>query len=258
MKIFFTGNGMVGKELRKNGCIFLDCDILDRGAIADKLSRANKHEDVLIHTAALTDIDTCEEYPERALKINARGTMYILDVWKGKFIYISTDHVFPGKWNTNGYREFHTEKPINNYGNTKLAGEKIALSYENSKIIRTSKLFDKEFVERRLSPLPKDVTTLIWRSFMHVEHFVDGLRFVADNWEKVPNILNISSTEIMNYHRFLCLCAEHYGYDTNMLVPRKNKLKNVSPRPFRAGLDVFTAKQLGMKMYSTREGIQLL
>ena len=256
MTIYFTGLGNVGKELNKWGFNYLDCDILDKNQISKSIKNI-KDQDIIIHTSALTDVDYCEKHSREAIAVNVRGTSNILDLWHGKFIYLSSDHIFPGKWDTNGFREDKVPEPVNWYGRSKLAGETMAQT-GNSKIIRTSKLFNKKLVDKRLGILPTELTHVIWRSFLHIEHFVDGLVWVTQNWDKCPEILNISSTDIMSYYDFYVKVAAHYGYDTNLIVKRRKKLKHATPRPHRAGLNVTEAKWLGVPIYSTYEGIAKL
>ena len=81
--------------------------------------------DVIIHTAALTNVDECESNKELAFKINVEGTKSVVELAKdfdAFFVYVSTDYVFPGD---NGrYKEEDEPNPINYYGYTKLLGEK--------------------------------------------------------------------------------------------------------------------------------------
>ena len=256
MNIYFTGMGMVGTELAKRGYNYLDCDILDKKQIAKSLRGANDEKDILVHTAALTNVDECERDPQKALFVNVRGTSNLLDLWWGKFLYISTDHVFSGR-HFFKYREFHTPNPVNRYGITKLAGETIVL-YGNNKVVRTSKLFNRDFVVGELEQLPKFFTAAMKRSFLHVEHFVNGLEWMFENWNKCPNILNVASNNVMSHYQFFNKAADQLGYDMNLVRRRNEKLKNATPRPMRGGLDPWNAEHLGVPIYSTRDGIDLL
>jgi len=81
--------------------------------------------DVLIHLAAMTSVDGCELEPEKAAEANIAGVKHICSEYSGHVIYLSTDYVFNGK---NGpYSETDLTDPINVYGATKLAGERILL-----------------------------------------------------------------------------------------------------------------------------------
>jgi len=96
--------------------------------------------DFIIHSAALTNIDYCEENPRDAYCHNVLASSYMAEVAKeigAYLIYISTDCVFDG---TKGdYKEDDQTCPINVYGRTKLEGEHQVLSiYPSSCVVRTN------------------------------------------------------------------------------------------------------------------------
>lgn len=80
--------------------------------------------DMIIHTAAMTDVDLCEEKPALAKLINSEATGKIAlaaNALGALAVYVSTDYVFDGK--TGRYREDNEPNPISEYGRTKLLGE---------------------------------------------------------------------------------------------------------------------------------------
>ena len=80
---------------------------------------------VVIHAAALTDVDKCEDDKELAWKVNVEGTRNIAELsreHKAFLIYVSTDYVFSGEKGM--YNETDEACPVNYYGTTKLEGEK--------------------------------------------------------------------------------------------------------------------------------------
>lgn len=135
MKVLVTGvGGQLGydviKELEKRNidCIGADreeFDITDFKA-ARKFITENM-PDAVIHCSAYTDVEKAEDEPELCYLVNAVGTKNIADICKeidAKMIYISTDYVFDGT--KDGYYEVDDNpNPINVYGKTKLAGEKV-------------------------------------------------------------------------------------------------------------------------------------
>jgi len=81
--------------------------------------------DVVIHTAAYTDVDGCELNHDKAYLINAEGAKNVATACKdaGAFlVYISTDFIFDGKKRA-PYTEDDKPNPINVYGKSKLQGE---------------------------------------------------------------------------------------------------------------------------------------
>jgi len=95
--------------------------------------------DVVIHTAALTNVDRCEEYPDEAAAVNAVGTRNVVvaaaRAGGAHVVYISTDYVFDGR-RTRPYRESDETHPLSVYGETKLAGERACPP--EATIVRTS------------------------------------------------------------------------------------------------------------------------
>ena len=82
--------------------------------------------EVVLHTAAYTDVDGCQTNRETATSINAEGTENIARACSevgAKLIYYSTDYVFDGAKST-PYIESDTTNPRTHYGRGKLEGEK--------------------------------------------------------------------------------------------------------------------------------------
>lgn len=153
-RIIVTGaNGQLGKQMveelspdlyevypfDKNGL-----DITNMSQVMYILKQIHPH--VIIHCAAYTKVDAAEEEEDLAYLVNAIGTRNVAVVAQNlgaKFVYISTDYVFPGD-KVNGYHEFHQPAPINIYGASKYAGEQFVKDLHNQYfIIRTSWLYGK-------------------------------------------------------------------------------------------------------------------
>jgi dTDP-4-dehydrorhamnose reductase len=80
--------------------------------------------DVVVHAAAMTQVDDCELRPQQCERINVQGTSQVLtdaETFSRHFIYISTDFVFDGE--QGNYAEDDDTKPISLYGFTKLQAE---------------------------------------------------------------------------------------------------------------------------------------
>jgi dTDP-4-dehydrorhamnose reductase len=85
--------------------------------------------DLVVHTAALTNVDLCQTNQELANKINVEGTQNIVDACKNtksKLVYISTSFVFDGTQKE--YYENDITSPLNYYGITKEKAEKLILN----------------------------------------------------------------------------------------------------------------------------------
>src|SRR5213593_2641708 len=132
MRIFITGAaGQLGHELQralKDHTLLLgiwpEFDVLK----AEKQILEAKAE-VVIHTAAYTDVDGAERDPHSAMAINAEGTERVARAAAksgARLIYLSTDYVFDGKKGA-PYGETDEPNPLNAYGRSKLEGERRAL-----------------------------------------------------------------------------------------------------------------------------------
>jgi dTDP-4-dehydrorhamnose reductase len=121
---------------------FTQCDITDKDKVVAAIKSATPN--LIIHTAAYTDVDGCELNPEKAFAVNAKGTENVARAAKeigATLFYISTDYVFDGKGDK-PYTEADTPNPINTYGQSKLEGERIIQSLlEKYFILRSSWLF---------------------------------------------------------------------------------------------------------------------
>ena len=107
----------------------------------------------ILHVGAYTNVDGAEREPDRAMAVNAQGTIYVARAaatLKARLIYVSTDYVFDGT-QTTPYREDNVPHPINVYGQSKRAGEIAALAgCSNTLVVRTAWLYGhagKNFVK---------------------------------------------------------------------------------------------------------------
>src|SRR3989344_4235798 len=130
MKILGTGlDGLVGSrivELLKDKYEFepSNVDVTSKDKIAKKITSSDAP--IVLHLAAKTSVDGCEEDHSSARAVNGVGTQNIVDACQKsskKLIYISTDFVFDGSKDL--YSEEDKPNPINWYGRTKYEGEEI-------------------------------------------------------------------------------------------------------------------------------------
>lgn len=158
-KLLVLGHrGMLGRALIKElAGLFqiLTCeeaDITKFESIRDCLVQTRPN--IVINSAAYTDVDGAESNQARAFAVNAIGAGNVAQVAKELgvegLVHFSTDYVFDGD-KEDPYEEEDTPNPINVYGRSKLEGEKMVLeNYPNALIIRTAWLYGgggKNFVD---------------------------------------------------------------------------------------------------------------
>ena len=148
MRVLVTGvKGQLGHDVMDElaakgiegiGVDVEEMDITDAAAVKKVITESKV--DGVIHCAAYTAVDAAEDNEEICRKINAGGTKNIADVCKEldiKMMYISTDYVFNGQGETPWQPDCKDYKPLNVYGETKLAGE-----------LAVSNTLDKYFIVR--------------------------------------------------------------------------------------------------------------
>ena len=93
--------------------------------------------DIVVHAAAMTDVDACEIDPDAADRANSVATANLVKAISAEamFVYLSTDQVYP---DTPGPHIEGREAPVNVYGTSKLAGEKAALRHRRTLVVRTN------------------------------------------------------------------------------------------------------------------------
>jgi dTDP-4-dehydrorhamnose reductase len=131
MRILITGaKGQLGRALQAefagNAVMPVDlpdCDISQRANALQVV--AEFKPDIVIHAAAMTNVDGCARDPQAAYRANALGAQYVALACQQAacaMVYISTNEVFDGK-KSEPYWEFDAPHPINTYARSKLAGE---------------------------------------------------------------------------------------------------------------------------------------
>lgn len=151
--LIFGGTGLLGADLYKTlgtehqvrALSSADADISNQDAVREKIKF--EKPDVVINSAALTDVDKCENEPDRAYMMNAMGPKNIAMACRDlkiKIVHVSTDYVFDGK-KGEPYNEFDQVNPINIYGKSKLAGEQFVKEITTDHVIvRTAWIFGEK------------------------------------------------------------------------------------------------------------------
>ena len=151
MKILITGsNGMLGHDLievlkDKHELLLTTSktlDITDGDSVMDFILKSNP--DIVINSAAYTDVDGCESNPDLAYNVNGEGVKNLALACREvdcPLVHISTDYVFNGQ-NDRPWVEDDEIGPISIYGKSKLEGEEhIKEILEKYFIVRTAWLY---------------------------------------------------------------------------------------------------------------------
>lgn len=247
MKIFVSGaHGALGREmtglLTREGFEHLATDIDDIDVTNFRQTYAallDYRPGVILHFAAVSDVDKCEEDPETALRVNAMSSLSLGTIAKkinARILYTSTNFVFDGS-DKAPYGELSSPNPINRYGMSKLLGEKyIRESCPYHFIVRTSWLFgrhSRNFISRFLNSdtKPSSLNAVCDRraSFTYTVDLARALlRIIKSDKYGIYHIVNRGEGSFMD---FLLKAKELMGFNTDIRPIKVADLNLPAPRP---------------------------
>lgn len=151
--VVIGGNGQLGVDVVRafsgNGdevsaLTHADLEISDRNAVESTLR--GLAPEVIVNTAAMHHVENCESQAEKAFAINGLGARNLALTAReigSVLMHVSTDYVFDGAKGS-PYEEDDPPRPLNVYGNSKLAGEYFVRStLEKHFVLRTSAIYGK-------------------------------------------------------------------------------------------------------------------
>lgn len=221
--------------------------------------------DVVILSAAFTNVDLCETDRERADAVNVRGPQNVSDAclrYAAKMVYISTDYVFDGE---NGpYREDDAPNPTGYYAWTKLEGERITVLTPEYLIIRTTGVYSTD--SDSLNFVMQVINKVKEGEMMRVPNDQYGSPTLADNLAETiialirlgkTGVYNVAGPDVMDRYSFALLIVRVFGLNKDMIQPIDTpSLGQKARRPLKAGLIVEKVeRETGIKMVGAREGL---
>ncbi len=163
--LIIGARGMLGQDLMDEFAAWKpigwdrdEIDITDAAATEQKITSLNPRPDVIINSAAFTNVDACETEKDACMNVNGEGVGNIAAAAEkigATVVHFSTDYVFDGT-RTQGYDEDDREHlgPLSMYGVSKLRGETLLQEQtDRAYIIRTAWLYGargKNFVDTML------------------------------------------------------------------------------------------------------------
>jgi len=217
-------------------------DIASEKSVKDFL---DKHTpDIILNLAAMTNVDGCEENPDRAHKVNHDGVVHLCDGFDGHFIQISTDYVFNGK--EGPYLEDDPVDPISVYGKSKLAAEKYLLNSNISHtIVRANVLYSyapatkasflKWVVESLKDSKAINVVSDQWNNPTSTNSLSDFINKIA--WSQTSGLYHYADRGIMSRFEFAKTIASVFDLDSSLIKPvLTSDLNQIAPRPLKSGL----------------------
>ena len=201
--------------------------------------------DIIINTAAFTNVDQCELEKEKANNINVYGVRNLLKFANKKtyFIQISTDYVFD--WNKGDYKEDDPTYPETYYGKTKLAAENVLMeASSNNLVFRTTVIYGQykrsRFTNWVLDNLKQNKTVSAFTDQFNTPTLVDDLaKSLLSIFEKnISGMFHATGKSCLNRYEFALVLASTFGLDKKLIksVTSKEK-KQDAPRPTSTCLD---------------------
>ncbi len=263
MKVLITGaEGQLGTELKK---------VLDGHKVygfgKEQLDITNPHAvykchedirpEVVIHCAAYTNVDGCEANEELAYTVNSKGAGNVaagcLKVGAA-MVYISTDYVFNGQ-KGQSYYEVDETSPINIYGKSKLAGERIVRStLKRYYIVRTAWLYGRNgnnFVKTmlQLSQSRKIIEVVDDQvgSPTNAFNLAEAIKVLAES-DKY-GIYHVTNSGSCSWFEFAKKIFEFGGVDVEVRPITSDRINRSAKRPSYSVLNNFNLKaNLGYEM----------
>lgn len=228
------------------------------------------HPDIIILTAAMTNVDNCEKEKDLAAKINITGPKNVATVSSkvsAKLLFISTDFVFDGK-KKGGYKEEDPPNPLNFYAETKYQAElAIKKQSTNYLICRTAVLYGwnpykLNFITWILDQLSKDNKISIVITQKNSPTFVENLANILLKLieKEAEGIYHTAGSEILSRYEMAVKTAKIFDLDGNLINPIE-KINQLAKRPLNAGLDVSKLKQIiddELKIFNLKEGLKYM
>jgi dTDP-4-dehydrorhamnose reductase len=232
--------------------------------------------DIIINTAAMTNVDYCEKFEKNAFDVNVTGTKNIAKIAEklgSKLIHISTDAVFSGS------KKFYVEEdkpnPISIYGKTKLESEKIISNVNDSVILRPSVLFGWipfEYIKTK-EESRKTMNFGLWvidqlykNNKISIVNDQINTPTLADNLaENIIEIIKKDLTGIFHLSGLSCISrldfskkiAKTFGYSDNLISSiSSKKLKQIAPRTLESCLKCDKIVENGVNLLRIDQSIE--
>lgn len=251
IRVLVTGsNGQLGKTLQEKAASHPEIDFYFRNketlniTLPQEVSRTFKEvkPEYCINCAAFTDVEQAEKTPKIAYDVNAEGVKNIaLACFENrvKLIHISTDYVFDGE-KEEGYYPDDKTNPINEYGKSKLIGEKyIQETLKDYLIIRTSWLYSKKhgnnFFKTILAKALKGESLRVTDEQVGCPTDANHLAsYIVDCILREPWISGIehcTDKKAMTWFDFACSILKKHDLDNKVNIVRDKNYRSFASRP---------------------------
>jgi dTDP-4-dehydrorhamnose reductase len=271
MRILIAGaNGRLGSQLlealnKQHACVGIDADVLD---ITDFHAVQNRvkdmRPDLIINSAAWTQVDECALHPEKAILINGYGAQNLsvaAYAVGAAILHVSSNEVFDGK-GQRPYYEYDPVNPVNPYGYSKLVGERTVIETNpRHYIVRTSWLFahgGHNFVHAILNAARAGKTLRVVIDEvanptynLDLVHAIEQL--LATGRYGTYHLCNAGSVSRYQFARYV---LDQAGFATTPIEPiTRYQWQRPSQPPAYTGLANTAARAIGIELRDWREAV---
>ena len=293
MKVLVTGsNGLLGQKLtdyyktqpqvqliatarggdryaEQTGYVYQSLDITNQTEVDAVI--AQYKPDVVINTAAMTNVDACESDHAGCDALNIDAVKYLVaacNTHNAHLVHLSTDFIFDG---THGpVLETETPKPLSYYGNSKYLAEQWVINNSKSwAIIRTVLVYGvvndmsrSNIVLWAKTNLEQGKTLNVvgdqFRTPTLAEDLAQGCALAAA--QKAQGIYHISGSDFMSVFDLVYRVAAYFNLDKNLLnLSTSEGIKQPAKRPPITGFIIDKAKhELGYKPHTFEQGLAVV
>jgi len=242
-KVFATSRNksVEGKNIDWDFFDLIDIKLLDEWL--DKVK-----PDIVIHCAAIVNVDFCEENVELVTRLSVETTRVMadyLDSNGGRLIYISTDSVFDGE-NQGAYSESDLVGPLNVYAKSKLMGEEFVQSMNYGLTLRTNIIgwtkkgntsFSEWILKSLIDSMPLNLFYNVNFSPLHVYDLSLIIKKIIEN--PIFGLYNCASSDSISKYDFGKKMAEIFQLsDLNINRVSVDSMKFKASRPKNMALDI--------------------
>ncbi len=277
MKILLTGaNGLLGQKIVQQTILIsglqliatskgLNRNLIQKGyeyeslditSLAEVMAIFEKHKpEVIINTAAMTNVDECEKEQEKCWEANVIAVQHLIEAAK-KFnihlVHLSTDFVFDGA--AGPYAETDQPAPLSYYGLSKFKAEELIqqAGLTHWAIARTIIVYGvghelsrgnivlwvKQMLEQG-----KEISIVDdqFRSPTLAEDLADGCIKIAQ--QKANGIFHLSGEETLSIYALACRVANYWKLNSSLIkVVKTGEFTQAAKRPLRTGFNINKAK----------------
>jgi len=271
MRIVITGHkGQLGKALQEVlageellGLDLPEHDITDPDSIVDQV--ISFRPDLVIHGAAMTDVDGCERDPELAFRVNTLGTHNIALACMrsgAAMVHVSTNEVFDGRL-SRAYHEWDTPSPQSVYARSKAAAEFYVRSLlYRFYIVRTAWLYARggnNFVTKIIAAADRLGALQVVADEISAPTYAPDLAGAIA--QLVPTqhygIYHFTNSGFCSRYEWACKILELSGRGAVPVQPiTSDQWQRAAPPPLYAPLVNFTGASLGIHLRPWEEALQ--